>query len=270
MTTPLLPRRRDKTLPFTPANKNLLGEWLVTRVVVPMLKRAFGGVYAYVDPGSVRLRTETSLPVVFCLTHSGWWDGHVAYILNKRIFKRDSYLMMEDHQLARYLFFTWAGMFGVSRDDPRKAFASIEYITRILEQEPGTALWMFPQGRMVHPEMRPLGVYGGAANIARRLEKCALVPVAIRYEFIMDQVPDVYSRVGHPLLTTPGNTPAKDLTAQLDDAMTRTADELRGDVAGDNLKAYRRLLSGRGSINKLWERVLGVAGKAKKQGIPGA
>jgi len=266
MTNPILPRRRDKRLPFIPANKNILGEWLVTRVLlVPALKRAFGGVYAYVDPISVKLRTDKSLPVIFCLTHSGWWDGHVAYLLNKQVFKRDSYLMMEDHQLARYFFFTWAGVFGVNRDDPRKAFASIEYITHILEQEPGAVLWMFPQGRMVHPEMRPLGIYGGAANIARRLEKCLLVPVAIRYEFIMDQAPDVYVRVGRPLLISAENMlSAKDLTVRLDEAMTRTADELRSDIASHNLKAYRRVLSGRGSVNKLWDGVLKRAGKAKK------
>ncbi|MEO6457148.1 MAG: lysophospholipid acyltransferase family protein [Chloroflexia bacterium] len=263
---PFLPRRRDKTLPFIPANKNILGEWLVTGVLlVPALKRAFGGVYVSVDPVSARLRADTSLPVIFCLTHSGWWDGHVAYLLNRQVFKRDSYLMMEDHQLARYFFFTWAGVFGVSRDDPRKAFASIEYITQILEQEPEVALWMFPQGRMVHPEMRPLGIYGGAANITRRLEKCALVPVAIRYEFILDQAPDVFARVGSPLLTTQEKIlSAKDLTAKLDEAMTRTADELRADVASHSLRAYRRVLSGRGSINKLWDSVRKRSGKAKK------
>ena len=269
MTIPLLPRRRNQSLPFTPANKNILGEWLLTRVVVvPSLKRAFGGVYAYVDPVSAKLRTDISLPVIFCLTHSGWWDGHIAYLLNRQVFRRNSYLMMEDHQLARHFFFAWAGVFGVNRDDPRKGFASIEYITRILEQERGSALWMFPQGRMVHPEMRPLGVYGGATNIARRLEKCVIVPIAIRYEFIMDQVPDVFARVGPPLLVRSDSVlSAKDLTARLDSSITRTSDELRADIAGYNFKAYRRLLSGRRSINKLWYGLLKVAGKTKKQGV---
>ena len=266
MTIPLLPRRRDKSLPFIPANKNLIGERLVTRLLMlPALKRAFGGVYAYVDPGSLSLRADTSLPVIFCLTHSGWWDGHIAYLLNTQVFKRGPYLMMEDHQLARYFFFTWAGVFGVSRDDARKALASIEYITGILKQEPGSALWMFPQGRMVHPEMRPLGIFGGAANIARRLERCALVPVAIRYEFLMEQAPDVFVRVGPPLLVGSDNVlPAKVLTTGLDSAMTGTSDQLRSDVAAYNIEAYRRLMSGRGSINKLWDGVLRIAGKAKK------
>ncbi len=105
---------------FHTANKHPVGEWLVGRVLIQgALRRAFGGVYAKVHPAALRLRGQANLPIIFCATHSGWWDGHVAYILNKRVFRRDAYLMMEQAQLARYSFFTWVGAFGIDKHAAR-------------------------------------------------------------------------------------------------------------------------------------------------------
>jgi 1-acyl-sn-glycerol-3-phosphate acyltransferase len=245
--------------PFTPARKNRLGEWILTRLVVqPSLRRAFGGVYAYVDRETLALRGRVPFPVIFCATHSGWWDGHLAYILNWRIFRHDAYLMMEEKQLRRYLFFTWAGVFGIDREDPHKALASVRYITRILLERPNTVLWMFPQGKMAHPDVRPLGLYGGAANIARRVGRCALVPVALRYDFLMEQAPDAFVRIGAPLQVEQDSLSAE-LTEQLRVALTETADRLHNDVASYDLQGYRRILSGRGSINAFWDRILRAA-----------
>ena len=38
------------------------------------------------------------------MTHSGWFDGHIAFILNERVFHYDGYMMMEEVNLARYFF----------------------------------------------------------------------------------------------------------------------------------------------------------------------
>ncbi|HUP27105.1 MAG TPA: lysophospholipid acyltransferase family protein [Chloroflexia bacterium] len=271
MKTPLLPGRLDRTLPFTPANRNIIGEMAVTQLLMqPGLKRAFGGVYARVDPETLRLARNSILPIIFCLTHSGWWDGHIAFLLHSKVFRRQGYLMMEDHQLARYFFFTWAGVFGINRHDPRKAIAAIEYISEKLKTESGTVLWMFPQGTMVHPEARPINIYGGAANIARRLDECALVPVAVRYEFLLEQAPDAFACVGPPLLVSAGgHLSSREITTRLQAAMTSTADDLRHDIASSNLRAYRRVLEGRGSVNKAWDRVVSAAGRVKSLVVRG-
>lgn len=260
MKRPLLPwggETPQGDLPFHPANKNVLGEWTLTRLVVlPSLKRMFGGVYAHIDPATLSLRKSPPFPVIFCATHSGWWDGHMAYVLNERVFKHDGYMMMEEVHLARYAFFTWGGVFGIDRHDARKAIASIEYITGVLKETPNSALWMFPQGTMTHPEVRPLNVYGGAANIARRTGKCAIVPVALRYDFLMEQAPDAFARLGPPISFEPGSVSSRELTARLTGAMTRTADELRADVLAYDTSSYRRIIAGKGSINRLWDRVV--------------
>ena len=120
---------------FHRANKNALGGWVAqTLLVKPALRRAFGGVYASIHPAALRLRRLEGYPVIFCMTHSGWFDGHLAFVLNDRVFHYDAYLMMEEANLARYFFFTWMGVFGVDRDNVRSALASIDYICDILRR----------------------------------------------------------------------------------------------------------------------------------------
>jgi chlorobactene lauroyltransferase len=252
---------------FHKADKRPLGEWAVHNLlVVRGLKRAFGGVYARIEPATLKLRRKTPYPLIFCLTHSGWFDGHIAALLNKRLFEHDAYLMMEEPNLARYPFFTWAGVFGIDRDDPRKALASIEYITELLAQAENTALWMFPQGTMRHPDDRPLKLFGGVANIARRVGKCAIVPVAIRYDFMMDQAPDAYVRFGTPILFDPEDRAggSRGLTETLRLAMEAEADLLHAEVSTYNKGEYKLVLAGRGSINKTWDAALKAISRIKQ------
>lgn len=244
---------------FRRASKNPVGGWLVEKLLLtPSLKRAFGGVYAYIDPATLRLRTDKSCPLIFCVTHSGWYDGHIAFVLNDRIFRRDGYLMMEDVNLARYFFFTWLGVFGVDRDNVRNALASIDYISGILREGENKALYMFPQGAMHHPDERPLKLYSGVATIARKVGRCALVPVAIRYDFVMEQAPVAFIHVGQPIAVDADKSPvnAKVLVNLLIDALTADADRLHADVSTYNCQPYRRLMSGRGSSNKIWDNFL--------------
>lgn len=282
---------------FHTARKNSAGEWLVNHLLIdPALARAFGGIYVHVHPAALRLRatrcrverarlgTRYSVfgtPVIFCATHSGWFDGYVASLLNRRIFHHDGYLMMEEASLRRYPFFTWAGTFGIDRDHTRAALASIEYIAGVLSGSdegrrtkaqgsfrPSSgsrrSLWMFPQGIVSHPDVRPLKLYGGVAHIVRRVGDCVLVPVALRYDFLMEQAPDAFAWVGPPLELAGTQYPLRELTAKLTASMTELADRLQADVTSYDLRSYRRIFSGRGSVNRAWDRVLRMAERARK------
>lgn len=257
----------QEAAPFHKANKNALGEWVVYRFLLSAgLKRAFSGLYVSIAPSTLRLRHDTADPIIFCMTHSGWFDGHIAAVLNKRVFKHDAYLMMEEPNLARYFFFTWAGVFGIDRDHPRNALASIHYISDILKSGPNKALWMFPQGIMRHPDARPIKAFGGAANIARRVDGCYIVPVAIRYDFTVDQAPGAFVRIGPPIISNANMTrDSREVTQELGEALEVEADQLHSDVTEYNTRAYERILAGRGSINKGWDTVLRMARKVVRR-----
>jgi hypothetical protein len=250
---------KAQPLPFLPARKNRLVYSIAGRVlVIPQLKRAFGGVYVRVERPALQLRRPAPCPVIVCATHSGWWDGHMAYIINERVFHHDGYMMMDNVFLKRLWFFTYTGIFGIDRDDPRKIMASMRYITHLLQEQPNRALWVFPQGTMRHPDARPIAIYGGAAGVARRLGRCVLVPVALRYDFFMEQYPVACACIGSPIMVDMRSEPVttRGLTARIAEAMTRTADRLREDVVAYDLRRYRRILSGRRSIDKALADVL--------------
>jgi chlorobactene lauroyltransferase len=182
----------------------------------------------------------------------------MAFILDRQVFHQSPYVMMEERQLSRYSFFTWVGAFGVVKEDPRSALSSIAYISKILASEPRAALWMFPQGEMAHQDARPIAILGGAARIARELESCALVPVALRYDFLREQSPSAFARAGSPIIVAKETARSpKELTRLLEAEMTREADKLREDVSEYRLEGYRRILRGRGSVNTTWDKVRG-------------
>ena len=252
---------------FHKANKNVLGAWVAqTLLVKPALKRAFGGIYVHIEHDALKLRRGVPYPVLVCLTHSGWYDGHIVFLLNDRIFRFDGYMMMEEVNLARYFFFTWMGVFGVDRDNVRNALASIEYICGILREGRNKALFVFPQGTMRHADERPLQLYSGVATIARKLGRCAIVPVAVRYDFRMDQAPEAFLRVGAPIQIDTEKRPvnSKELMIKLTEVLTEEADKLHADVSTYALEGYRRLMSGRGSINKAWDAVIQLWGRARR------
>lgn len=249
---------------FYRAAKNPLGERLVYRLLIrPSLRRAFGGVYVHVHPDTLRLRRNPPVPVIFCMNHSGWFDGYMTALFNRLVFQHDGYLMMEQERLDSTFFFTWVGVFGINRESPRSAVASLQYIAEVLAERPGRSLWMFPQGMVRHADYRPVELYNGASNIARRLGKCALVPVGARYDFLEQQPPDAFARIGPPIYVDAEREPInqKELTDRLARAMTAELDALHADVAAYDLSPYRKLLSGRASVDQVWDGVLQAAGR---------
>jgi chlorobactene lauroyltransferase len=250
------------------ANKNPLGERLVARFLIDRAVRAqFHTVWLNADRATLALRRTPPAarpPVIFAGTHPSWWDGYLTWPLNRALGGRDGYLMMDAISLRNYPFFTWIGVFGIDRANPRAALQSIEYISDLLRAAPNRAVWMFPQGTITPADRRPLGLYPGVAHIARRLPACQIVPVAWRLAYRYEQRAEVFIRVGAPLAASGGRAlNSRDLTARLDGVLTALDDRLRdeltnGDIARP-LPGYRPLLQGRASVNRMWEQAQAAA-----------
>ncbi|HUS14487.1 MAG TPA: lysophospholipid acyltransferase family protein [Chloroflexia bacterium] len=246
------------------ANKNPLGEQLVAHFLIERAVRAqFHTVWLTVDPATWAMRKVPPAerrPVIYVCTHPSWWDGYLTWPLNRVLGGRDGYLMMDAASLQHLRFFTWIGVFGIDRTDPRAALASIAYSADLLQGAPNRAVWMFPQGTITPPDRRPLGLYPGVAHIAAKLPACDVVPVAWRMVYRWEQHAEVFIRVGAPLAVPDGARLARrTLTAQIDTALTSADDRLRTeltDAALDGpLPGYRPLLRGRPSINRVWTAV---------------
>jgi 1-acyl-sn-glycerol-3-phosphate acyltransferase len=155
-------------LPAIPARHSRLGDALIYWALVRY------AIWSYFD--KVWLRVEGPLPhpadgpLIFYLNHPSWWDGYMASVISRVALRGrfQGYLMMEERELRRYRFFSWAGCFSVNRQDHRSAARSVAYIGRLLAERRDRALAIFPQGEITPNDRRPLITYPGIAHIARR------------------------------------------------------------------------------------------------------
>ena len=198
--------------------------------------------------GRENLANTGRTPAILAANHSNWWDGFLAYFLTNRLMKCDDYLMMDIEQLKRYSFFRYIGVFSVDRKNPAEAMRSINYAADIIKDS-NRCLWIFPQGEMTPQDKRPLVFYSGISKIAERAGKVQIIPVAIRYEFLMEQRPEVFISIGSPVDFTAGN---KNFTKELEQLMTKLLDNLKNDVTNGTGK-LEIVFTGKSSRNKSFD-----------------
>jgi chlorobactene lauroyltransferase len=225
--------------------RNRLFEGIFLPYTRHIMRRQFYGVHVggleHVE------RLDRMRPVIFVCNHSSWWDGMLAFVLSKDIFHLESFAMMEEKQMRRYPFFRMIGAFSVVRESPRQAVESMRYAASVFTK-PNVALWIYPQGVLLANDIRPLRVYPGVARIAAMLDGVQLVPVAHRYEFLLEQRPEAFTLVGEPWTPTK-DADAGDLTVEVERRLTGVLDQLRSAVARGDLGGCTTILRGRSSVN---------------------
>ena len=238
-----------------PAKKSLFWNKVIYSLLMkPALRGGFHAVhYCQAQP------FPSDMPVLVYGNHSSWWDAHLPMAANEERWHRDGYVMMEDKQLSRYGFFRYCGAFGVSRSDGRSAMQSVAYAVERLTEAPNRLLLVFPQGEIRANDVRPLQFFAGVGHVVKRVAPVtpvALVPFALRYEFIGEQKPEAFISVGAPAVVT-GQVDAKAITAQMEAALIDELDRLREHVVAYRLDGFETLVAGAWSINRIWDAVRG-------------
>jgi 1-acyl-sn-glycerol-3-phosphate acyltransferase len=218
-----------------------------------LLRRHFHAVHA-ANLEAVR-RLDRSRPVLLFGNHSCWWDGLVAFHLGHDLFGFDQFMPMEERQMHRYAFFRRIGAFSVDRTKPRSAAESVRFALSLFDR-PNRALWIYPQGEMLPNDARPLVFLPGLVRIAERLGNAQLLPVAHRYEFMMEQRPEVFVAFGDVRdVREAGGAPDRlRLGRELQADLTVLLDRLRERIAARDLGAFTATLRGRTSTNILFDR----------------
>ncbi|MEO8513830.1 MAG: lysophospholipid acyltransferase family protein [Ignavibacteria bacterium] len=191
-----------------------------------------------------------SMPVIMYANHSNWWDGFIAYLITNRLLKKDDYLMMDIEQMKKYSFFKYIGVFSVNRNIPAEAVRSLNYAAELLTNS-NKYMWIFPQGEMLPQDKRPLKFFSGIAKIAEKTGSINLVPVCFRYEFIMEQRPEVFISIGKPEIVA-GKING-DLTESLRSTFESQLDKLKDDVLIGNTSAFKTIFIGKNSRNKTFD-----------------
>lgn len=245
--------------PTLPAKHNRLGEELVYRALVQWpVMRQFNRVWFKIEGP---LPHPADGPAICYLNHSSFWDGYVALLLHRMVFRRSfkGYLMMDEAQLKRYQFFRWLGVFSIDLSSSTAAARSTRYIAAKLAERRDRYLWIFPQGKLLPNDQRPLRLYPGLGRIVRGAGGATLWPVALRYEFRNEQRPELFIRAG-PAHTALPNESERTITTETQRRLTAVADSLRDDIVAENLAGYRVLLHGLPGINRIGDALFGAVG----------
>ncbi len=234
-----------------PAKKNKLIGALFALYHQRLLKKHFLAVHL---SGYDNLKLiDNSAPAIMYANHSNWWDGFIAYLLTNRLLKKDDYLMMDIEQMKKYSFFKYIGAFSVDRNVPTEALRSLNYAAELLINS-DKHMWIFPQGEMLPQDRRPLKFYTGIAKIAEKIGNVNFVPVCLRYEFQMEQRPEVFISIGKPEITS-GNI-SGNLTELLRSALESQLDKLKEDVTSGTTSAFKTIFTGKNSRNKTFDKMI--------------
>ena len=202
------------------------------------LRRHFSAVHVY---GSVPF--DPGRPTLYVANHVGFWDPIVLNRLIRVERPQPAFAMAELPQVVKHPFFRRAGAFSVDRTSARDGLRAVRYAADRLND--GAAVVIFPQGAARPPDERPIRFEGGVERILSLTPSTAVVVVAVRYEFWLDQRPVALVDVSAgESRTTEGLR--RQLTGRVD-AVTAAGRERR---PGDRL-----LVEGRRSISEWAQRL---------------
>jgi 1-acyl-sn-glycerol-3-phosphate acyltransferase len=176
------------------ARKNPALETIYSAYARRLIRRQFGSLQI---SGSRFPATERV--VIAYMNHSAWWDAVIPVHLSHDLFRRELHALMEGEQIRKYPFFRHLGCFGPTEKTVADARAVVDHATKVLQEAKVPAVfWIFPQGAILRSHV-PMEFKSGLARIAERLPEAAVVPVAIRYEFMKNKKPDCLVRIGEPV-----------------------------------------------------------------------
>lgn len=199
-------------------------------------------------------------PLVVYLNHPSWWDPLVALFLSRELFPGyRSYGPIEGRAVERYGFFRRLGFFGVERGTAAGARRFLDTAVALLQQ-PGTALWITPEGRFRDPRERPVELESGLAHLVRRLDRGAFLPLALEYPFWEERTPEALVRFGSPIsvveLRGSGGSAATvcAITARLAAGLEATQDALAVEARERRQEDFEVLLRGRAGVGGIYDR----------------
>ena len=225
--------------PMLEANKSRWVENIFAVYNRNLLRRRFR---SFQISGLELLLEKKNTPTIIYANHSSWWDGLIAFHISRRT-KSDSFIIMEEKQLADLFIFRKLGAFSVVRENPRQARRSIDYSIKILSEKPNRTLWIFPQGEILPNDSRPLKFYNGLAHIIKKIENCRVINLAIRYEFLGAFKPDIFVNVNETAdKDSLREVNKKALTELLAQQLTANLDRLKTDIINNQITDYQDII----------------------------
>jgi 1-acyl-sn-glycerol-3-phosphate acyltransferase len=218
------------------------------------LRRHFSSIHLVGPPTGI---ASHSGPFVIYLNHASWWDPLICLILRERFTSHlNNFAPIDTQSLKKFRFFRKLGFFGVDKNSRRGARDFLQTSSELLSN-PGTALWLTPQGDFVDPRVRPTELKRGIAYLTIFQPNVLFLPLALDYFFSGNRLPSAAAHFGTPLRSPDFVSDLlEDRAHQLAGALEAAQDSLAQQITSKRIFESTSLLSGRtdtGGIYGLWQ-----------------
>ncbi len=212
--------------------------------------------------------------LVVYANHSSWWDPLVAMYSAKNMFTGFTfYAPIDASALEKYRIFSKLGFFPVEQETLQGAKHFLNVCLCLLEQ-PGTSIWITPEGRFVDTRDDSAEFMPGIAHLAHSLQRRSannaartwFVPIAIEYTFWEERLPEILVWFGQPQLVARSEsaTSKADWGQRLHAALRNAQQRLAEAAIARDESAFEVLLSGGAGTSRvydawrrLWARITG-------------
>jgi 1-acyl-sn-glycerol-3-phosphate acyltransferase len=204
-----------------------------------------------------------NLPLLVCLNHPSWWDPLICLHLSQRLFpERSHFAPIDANGLAKYRFFERLGFFGIEMGTRRGAARFLE-ISQAVLRKADAALWVTAQGEFADVRV-PVTLKPGIGYVASRLDRFAMLPVALEYGFWNERYPEAFVCIGPPIIEVGRTGDAEHWTGLFQKILQETVAALSSRVVLRKRGLFEPLLKGSagvGGVYDVWQ-----ASKARLQG----
>ncbi|MFA9557967.1 lysophospholipid acyltransferase family protein [Evansella sp. AB-rgal1] len=190
-------------------------------------------------------------PAIFLVNHSSWWDPLVLFYLNTSFLETDAIAMMSEEGLTRFPFFRKIGAFSISQTSRKSIIRSLNYASEQISE--GKSVFIFPQGKEIHLEKRPLSFFSGAAYLSEKHPTIPVIPITFYHSLCHYQLPEWYITIGEAI-RVPNFRNRKEGTNEFEKRMESQLDELRVLVIEEKKDTFTTILQGKTGVSVKLEK----------------
>lgn len=167
--------------------------------------------------------------------HSCFHDGQIAYYLCKKFFNSNFHIMVED--LYKLPQLSKVGAFSIEKNSPFQSLKSLNYASNLLKDK-NNMLWIFPQGRVMPPDYKPIKFESGLSYICNKAKKLNIIPVAIKYTFVRQHKPEIFAEFGEPVVIDNGVSNKTDFTEFLETQLENLVEKQNVRISNGEFDKY--------------------------------
>lgn len=199
---------------------------------------------------------DSDRPALYIMNHSSWWDGLLVHHALQRLSSCEHYMMMEEEQLHKFTFFRKLGAYSIRKGDTGEVRQTLNYTLELLTS--GNRVWIFPQGKIQHQDVRPLGFERGVGLLLSRLPNTAVIPVTLVHGLYSQDKPEALMSVGHPIIERWSDYTSREITGILEGVLTEQLERQKSEIMaapGGRPEEYISLMHSKSSTSERFEKV---------------